>query len=280
MNNKALTLSLVMAAFAMFFVQSYVTSIEDEAKRKFGTEVLVVKAKVDIKEQSTINEKMLELAPVPKRFLEPAAIFFEKKEEDQETARSMKQLEGTVAIVPLKKGEQIAFNKITEPSIRTGLAPQVAPGRRAIAIPVNEVSGVSKLVKPGDRIDLIAVLDPGGGKENKIAKTILQDVVVLSIGRNVTNNVARIEERDSYNGTSKVRNLSEDSTFSTVTLEVEPAQAQMLALVLGAGDATMSLSLRNNDDTERVNTPAVMLFDILGADGARVMQRMPAGTKR
>ena len=280
MNNKALTLSLVMALFAVFFVQSYVTSIEDEARKKFGTEVLVLKAKRDFKEQETITEPMLELSLIPKRFLEPASVYFEKKEADKETERSLKALAGTVAIVPIKKGEQITYNKITEPSIRTGLAPQVAPGRRAIAIPVNEVTGVAKLVKPGDRVDLIAVIDVGGGKENKIAKTLLQDVVVLSVGRNITNNIARLVETDPVNGTQKTKSLTEDSSFQTVTLEVEPAQAQLLALVLANGDSALSLSLRNNDDTERYNASAVMIFDILGADAARVMQRMPAGGKR
>lgn len=277
MNNKALTLSLVMAVIAVFFVQSYVTSIEDEAKKKFGTEVLVLKAKSDIKENDTINETMIEFALIPKRFLEPAAVVFEGKEENKETARSKKSMAGTVAIVPIKKGEQITYNKTTEPGLRTGLAPQIAPGRRAIAINVNEVSGVSKLIKPGDRVDLIGVIDTGGGKEGKIAKTLLQDVVVLSVGRRVTNNVARVIEADSYGGKDKVRSLAEDTSFTSITLEVEPQQAQMMALVTSNGDAALSLSLRNNDDTERANLGSTIVQDILGADAARV--RAPAGRR-
>ena len=74
MNNRALTLSLVMAILAVFFVQSYVSNVEDEAKKKFGTEVLAVTAKRDIHEAEDIDETMLELKPVPKRFLEPGAI--------------------------------------------------------------------------------------------------------------------------------------------------------------------------------------------------------------
>src|SRR5262249_14988078 len=50
MNNRVVTLSLFMAAAAVFMVSSYVNSIEDESRKKFGTEVLVVKAKRDIKE--------------------------------------------------------------------------------------------------------------------------------------------------------------------------------------------------------------------------------------
>lgn len=278
MNNKALTLSLVMAVIAVFFVQSYVTSIEEEARKKFGTEVLVVKAKKDIKEQETINETLLEMTLIPKRFLEPASVFFEKKEEDAESRKGMAALAGTVAMVPIKKGEQITYNKITEPSIRTGLSPQIAPGRRAVAIPVTEVTGVSKLIKPGDRIDVVGVLDTGGGKENRISKTILQDIVVLAVGRNVTNNVPRVLENDG-SGKPRVRSLVEDTSFSTITIELDPIQTQALALVTANSENTLVITLRNNDDTDRSATGVTTLNDVLGADSAK---RIPAagGAKR
>lgn len=272
MNNKALTLSIIMAVVALFFVNSYVSSVEEEAKKKFGTEVLVIVAKKDIKEMDTILEPMVEFTPIPKRFLEPAAISLEKKEGEassKETMRALKGIAGNIAVVPIKKGEQLTYNKITEPSIRTGLAPQIAPGRRAIAIPVNEQSGVAKLVKPGDRVDLIAVVDPGGGKENKMAKTILQDVVVLSVGRYVANNVARVIETDPFSNKERVKPLSEDYSFTTVTLEVEPVQAQALTLIMSNGDNAITLSLRNNEDNERTNFPGMMLTDVLGPDAAR-----------
>jgi pilus assembly protein CpaB len=275
MNNKALTLSIVMAVMAIFFVESYVSSIEEEARKKFGTEVLVVVSKRDIKEMETINETMLEFKLVPKKFLEPAAVSLDKKEEDKDTAKTLKGLSGTVAVVPVKKGEQMTYNKITEPGMRTGLSPQIAPGRRAVAISVNEVNSVSKLVKPGDRVDLIAIMDPGGGKENRFAKTILQDVVVLSIGRYVSNNVARVVEADSSGGRDKIRSLAEDFSFSSVTVEVDPAQAQALALVMSNGDNALTMSLRNNDDTERVNLPTSFIGDILGQDAARVKGGVP-----
>jgi pilus assembly protein CpaB len=279
MNNRALTLSIFMAVVAVFFVQSYVTSIEENAKKKFGTEVLVIEAKRDIKEAETINETMLELKLIPKRFLEPAAISYEKKgEDDKESTQGLKNLAGMVAVVPVKKGEQITLNKMVEPGIRTGLAPQISPGKRAVAVPVGETSGVAKLVKPGDRIDVIAVLDMGGGKEGKIAKTILQDVVVLAVGRSVTGNIARTVEQDPNGGKDKVKSLAEDFSFASVTLEVEPLQAEQLALIMNSGDNVIDLSLRNNDDTDRQNILSTSYTDMLGVDINKV--RRPAGANR
>ena len=277
MNNRALTLSLVMAGLAMLFMNIYVGNIEEEAKKKFGTEVLVLKAKRDIKEQETITETSMELVAMPKNYLEPSAVSFDKKEEDKDTDKRRKELTGSVALVPIKKGEQITYNKITEPSIRTGLASQIAPGKRAVAIPIDAKTGVSKLIKPGDRVDLIAVLDLGGVKENKISKTFLQDVVILSTGKNVTNHVARIVEVDPFGGKEKVRPLTEDTNFTTVTLEVDPIQAQLLSLVMSNSDNAISLALRNNDDSERPAVGAATFIDILGADAAKAQRRAPAG---
>ena len=286
MNNRAITLSLLMAIIAVWMVQSYVSSIEEATQKKFGTEILVVEAKRDIKEGEDINETMLELKAIPKKFLEPGAKAFspgetQKREGESESSsdREMKSFaaSGYVAIVPIKKGEQVTYNKIVEPGMRTGLAPQVAPGKRAVAIPVNETSAVSKLVKPGDRVDLIAVLDMGAGRESRISKTILQDVVVLAVGKNVTGNVARLVESDPFGGKERIKTLSEDSNFASVTLEVEPSQAQVLALVLNNSDNILTLSLRNNDDTDRQNIGSTSVMDILGADAAKL--RLPAGKR-
>ncbi len=277
MNNRAMTMAILIALLSVFLVSSWVSDVEERAQKRYGAKVLVVKAKVDIKETQTITEEMLVLDELPKTFREPAAIFFEKTEQDEETQKSMRSIVGSVAIVPIKKGEQIAYNKITEPGIRTGLAPQVAPGRRAIAMNVTNQSSVSKLIKPGDRVDVIAVLDLGGGKESKISKTILQDVVVLSVGQNVTNNIPRKMEMEG----NKVayRSLTEDSSYDTVTVEVEPEQAQMVALVAGNGENSLTLVLRNNDDSERRNFGSTMMSDILGGDTGRI-QRNTAGQRR
>lgn len=277
MNNRAMTMAFLIAALSVFLVSSWVSDVEERAQKRYGTKVLVVKAKMDIKETQTINENAIILDLVPKTFLDPSAVFFEKQEQDDETVKSMRSLIGSVAIVPIKKGEQIAYNKITEPGIRTGLSPQVAPGRRAISINVSNQSSVSKLIKPGDRVDLIAVLDMGGGKESKIAKTILQDVVILSVGQNVTNNIPRKVEMEG----SKVnyRSLTEDTTYDTVTIEVEPEQAQIVALISVNGENAVTMVLRNNDDTERKNFGSTMMSDVLGNDAGRV-QRNVAGQKR
>ena len=278
MNSKAMTLSLIMAAIAVFFVTSSVTSIEEEAKKKFGDEITVLVAKTDIKEMDTILDGVVEPRSIPRRFVEPSAIRFESivKEDSKDYAMEVKQIMGNVAIVPIKKGEQLSLNKITSPNMRTGLAPQVAPGKRAISITAGEIESVGKLVKPGDRVDVIVVLStavtPGGDSSNsKIAKTYLQDAVVLAVGRNITNNIARKVEVDGTSGKTHVKSLNDFDGYSSVTLEVDPAQAQGLAVVMADPMNKIYLTLRNNDDTDRNNLNVTRKNDLLNGE-----VRMPA----
>lgn len=280
MNNRAFTMSLLMAAVAVFFVYSYVEGVREEYDRRYGAKVVVVKAKADIKEQESLNETMLKFEVVPDEFLEPGAVKFNEATTEEERKKGIKPLIGAVALVPIRANEQITFNKITEPGMRTGLSPQVAPGRRAVAVPVTEISGVGKLLKPGDRVDLIAVIDAGAGKENRLARTLFQDLVVLSVGQFVTNNVPRVVDVDSYSGRERVRSLATDTSYGTVTLEVEPQQAQALALLATSSEHQIILALRNNDDTAPSGTEATTLQEILGSDAGRVPQRLPAGGLR
>jgi pilus assembly protein CpaB len=276
MNSKAMTLSLVMAGIAVIFVMSSVSSIEDQANKKFGDEVTVLVAKEDIREMANITDVMIEAKQVPKNFVDPTAISFSGKVDEKSTEYSVatRRIVGNVAIVPIKKGEQLTINKITEASLKTGLAPQVAPGKRAISIAIDENSGVSKLIKPGDRIDLIAVIDTGsnaGGKDAKVAKTLFQDVVILAVGRSVTNNLARRVEVDSQTGYARSRSLTEYDGFSSVTLELDPQQAQTVAAIGANSSNKIILTLRNNDDTDRVSLSNVRAQDVLGEQS-----RLPA----
>jgi pilus assembly protein CpaB len=287
MNSRTILVSAIFAVVAVFFMWSYITSLEEETRRRNGTEVLVLVAKRDILEMETINETMVEFTLIPKKFIEPSSISLDARsdssdsaEEEQKKERTsrVKRVAGNIAVVPIKKGEQITDNKMSEPGGRTGLATQVTPGRRAYSIPISDLSGVSKLIKPGDRVDLITVVDLGGGKETKVAKTVFQDVVVLATGRYIANNVARSVEIDPMGGKDKIKSLADDFSFSTITVEVEPAQVQTLALLLNNSDNAFSIALRNNEDLERVNVPMSNLADVVGADA--IARAKSQGSKR
>lgn len=265
MNNRAFTISLAMALAAVFMIYSYISSKEQEWAKRYGDEMQVVVARKDINELDQINETMLDIRTIPKEYA------------DKNAHTKIESVQNLIALVPIKKGEQISFNKVGTLGLRTGLSRQVNPGKRAISISVSEINAVSKLLKPGDRVDLIVIAEPPGstGKSNQIAKTLMQDVPVLSVGKFVTSQIHRLDGKDET-GRELVRNLHESDSYSTITLEVDPAGAQLLAYATGASGVNITLSLRNNDDTERVVLPVVTMNDVLGGESGKLQQRTPA----
>jgi pilus assembly protein CpaB len=252
MNSRAFTLSLVIAGIAMFMVYSYLDGREAQFVNEFGNSSPVVVAKVDIKELELIDDRKLQVINVPQKFQMPG--HFKKIEE----------LYNTIASVPIKEGEQITKPRITYPGAQSGLARQVGIDRRAFSIQVSEDQAVSKLIKPGDRVDVLTLIDYAGGKKQLIkVKTVLQDVLVLSTGLNVTNSIPMVGMK--VDEEIKKLNLNSYTNFNTVTMELTPDQVQKMVFLNGIG-GRVYLSLRNNDDKSIERIPATRIFDVLGED--------------
>lgn len=255
MNSRAFTLSLVIAGIAVFMVYSFLEGREATFVEQYGNLSPVVMAKVDIKELELIDDRKVKVENVPKKFQMPG--HFKKIEE----------LYNTIAAVPIKAGEQITRPRITYPGAQSGLSRQIAVGKRALAIQVSDNSSVSKLIKPGDRVDVLALIDYAGGKKEKIkVKTVLQDVLVLSTGLQVTNNIPLVNLQSSETEVRQMK-LNSYTNFNTVTLELAPFEVQKTIYLVAAGSG-IYLTLRNNDDKAIERIPGTRLFDVLGEDAA------------
>ncbi|MCT4642613.1 MAG: Flp pilus assembly protein CpaB [Bacteriovoracaceae bacterium] len=252
MNSRAFTLSLVIAGIAVFMVMSYIDGREAKFKEAYGNMVPVVVAKSDIRELDLIDDTKVQVVTVPEKYKMPGV--FDKEE----------LVYNTIATVPIKKGEQITKPRVTYPGSRTGLARQVSIGKRALAIRISEAEAVSKLIKPGDRVDVLALIDYANGRKEKMkVKTVLQDVYVLATGLNVTKELPLVGMQ--VDKKVKSMNLTNYTRFNTITLELTPFQVQQMIYLIKT-DGAIYVSLRNNDDKaiERVNSTTI--FDILGED--------------
>lgn len=252
MNSRAFTLSLVVAGLAMFMVYAFLENKEAEYKEKFGQESSVVIAKVDINEMEIIDDRKIEVISVPQKYLAPGHF------------KVPENIHNTIASVPIKKGEQITRPRVTYPGERSGLSRQVSIGKRAMAIKVSGDQAVSKLIKPGDRVDVLAMIDYAAGRlDRKKIITVLQDVFVLSTGYNITNAIPLVGVK--VDDTIKGLNLNHYSDYDTVTFELTPFEVQKLTFVQTSG-ASVFLSLRNNDDRKIENVSATNLYDVLGEE--------------
>ena len=241
-KNETLTLwlSIGAAIFAVMLIYSYTQEKSAEISRQFGSQTSVLTAVRDIGEMETINDSMVQLKEFPSNFVQPNHL------------SSIEEAVGLVALAPLTKGEQILKTKITKPGPVTGLSLQVTPKHRALTIPIDDMRGVAKLLKPGDRIDIIAALDvKEGANQKREVKTIMQDVVILATGIKVVNELPRVLEEIS--GDNFIRNLRGAVNFNSITIEAPPQDIQDLVYVLSTSPGSLFLSLRHPTDHLHVN---------------------------
>ena len=266
-ETRTLWISVFSGLFAVFLIYSYTQEKSAELTKKFGAKEKVVVAVKDINEMETINETMLQIIERPVDFIEPKAV------NDPELAV------GKVALAPIKQNEQILESKIMEPGPITGLSLQVTPGNRAVTLPVDDIRGIAKLIKPGDRIDLIAALDVGAGKkQRREVKTIMQDVVILATGVKVINELPRLFEEQGDK--TYVQNLRADTSFSTITIEATPKKAQDLIYILSTSPGSLFMTLRHpSDNTKnnlRVSTVESVLGKVTRPTVRKQLKRLPA----
>lgn len=111
-----------------------------------------------------------------------------------------------------------------------GLSMLVRTGLRATSLEVNQVSGVSGFVLPGDRVDVLCTVDGRGADQQAETRTILQNVEVLASGQ-------KTAQQD-----------NKPITVQAVTILVDPVGAEKLALGLHEGQ--IHLVLRNPEDSD------------------------------
>ncbi len=178
-------------------------------------------------------------------FVKPATMAWQAWPEDGvaegymiQGEREMKELEGAVVRHPITAGQPITESRVVHPGDRGFLAAVLNPGMRGVSVPVNATSGIAGFVFPGDWVDLIltirvTVKDEGSGnKETRhFSETLLTDVRVLAVDQNIENEKGEV------------------NVAKTATLEVTPKQAEMIAIALEMGSISLSLhSLAREQD--------------------------------
>jgi pilus assembly protein CpaB len=134
---------------------------------------------------------------------------------------------GRVAREPLRPGEPVLRAALAARGAAPGLEGAIAPDHRAMAVRVNEAAGVSGLVRPDSRVDVLMTVRDAGGGMSAEARVVVSDVRVLGVGP------ARGPEgatADGVAGAPLPANMA-----SIVTLDVSPQQAAQLAAAESQG---------------------------------------------
>lgn len=155
------------------------------------------------------------------------------------------QAVGSLALITIPAGSQLTASSIGT-NVAFALPVRLQPGMRAVSIPVDRVKDVSGLVQPGDRVDVIAIPPPKNSGPPPKAVTIFRGVRVLAVGTSLENPSATPSP--------------EEQTAGTVTLEVTPNQADLLAWA----DANANLRLALRSPRESLRTEPVEELTLSG----------------
>jgi pilus assembly protein CpaB len=145
---------------------------------------------------------------------------------------------GWVARNPIGAGEPISESKIIAPGNRGFLAAVLHPGMRAVSVPVTLTTGISGFVFPGDAVDLLITYQvpsaAPAGEPGKGSSGGFEHKAAETVLHDVR--VIAIDQRtESKPG--------EPVIAKNATLEVTPKQSEIIALASEMGK--LSLSLRS-----------------------------------
>lgn len=241
----------------MVLVGIYLSSLEDKYIEA-GKRVNVLVAKEYIAPYSVINQDLVQVVKVPNKFCQPGALTSVKDLLD-EKGKSIYS-----SIVPIMGGEQIVATKLAMFGRETGLSIIVPKGKRAVSIKVDNVSGVSGLIKPGDYVDVIGTFDYIEGKEAKSQTvSILQNVLVLAVGQEVIGGATKKAKKAKKKGWEEL--MSPTGAANTVTLALTFREAQIVTFA--QEKSKLKLLLHPSGEKEEVSVSPVGLDSIIKKKG-------------
>lgn len=216
-------ISSLIFGFALFF---FLKNVQNPSNLELKP--LVVAAS-DIQARSIIQPDQLEIKKIPLDGY------------PQGGASSLEAVKNKVLLVSVKKGDVLLspmFVSSTTKTTANSFSVTVPEGKRAVAIPVNEIGSVGYKVKPGDRVDILVTVEAkdSSGNSRTITSLAAQDVLVLNTGDGLIDDSGKTAPTNCY----------------IVALSV----SQAMSITFGSEKGMIRLLLRNPANKEtRVETP-------------------------
>jgi len=225
MDRRALILAFVVALLGVVLLVLYTKRYEREMSG--GDKVKVLIAIKPIERGKPITDDMLSTHEVPQAYVEDRAI----KEIDKP------KVLGLAVGTTVQAQQTLMWTDLaTANEERRDLSALIVPGNRAVSIRTRREDASSAMVKPGDYVDVIAVLpDPSQPaiSDARASIVLLQKILVLASGYDTSPDAVDL---------TKKRNQAE----AVLTLSMKLDQAQQVAVAMDKGE--LNVVLRNPND--------------------------------
>lgn len=156
---------------------------------------------------------------------------------------SIDSVAGRVTRMNVFTGEALVPGRLAPTGSGPGLEIKIQPGERAMAVRINDVAGISGLIQPNSRVDVLVTIK-AVDSERQVAKLFMENMRVLSVGTEI--------QRDQG---------GQANTATTATLAVTPEEAERLAVAMNTG--SIQLVLRGFGDPDSVRTRGATSVDVL-----------------
>ncbi len=194
-------------------------------------------------------------------------VTLDRKDLPQGASLKISDLVDRAVTTPISASELVLERKLASKGGGDSLTALIEPGKRAVAVQVNETSGVAGFVQPGTRVDVLFTRTLANG--DAAATTILQNVKVIAYGKQLEPG-GKLDTRTTAGQT-------------VATLLVTQEEAEKLALAVQRGK--IQLALRNPLDDELTEETQPVRSADLGIDepvrggprSAAPVHALPAG---
>jgi len=204
----------------------------DKERASIVTQPIAV-AMADLSWGTSLTKDMIKVVPFPKEYVPPGCF------------TSAEVLAGRVLVYPVKMNEPIFESRLAPKTIQMGgVAALISPKKRAVAVKVDKIIGVSGFIHAGNRVDVLVTV-AAVKSSDPVTKIILENILVLAVGPDV-----EVDKKG-----------KESKPVDVITLEVTPVEAEKLALA--ASEGKVQLALRNFNDTEDAFTRGMTIPNLL-----------------
>jgi Flp pilus assembly protein CpaB len=244
---KKLVQLVISAMMALLFVNLYLKSKEQNIESRYGM-VEVIAASRDIPPHTEIKNHHVTVKRVPLKFMEPGAVMVKVP------TLAYQRVLGKVTVAAVPAGGQIIQSNIKAPTAADpGVAPLLPPGKRGFVLRLGNTD-VGELILPGNYVDVLATftIKQKDNSQQKATYTILQNILVVSVGR---------ELRKPDEGLSA---KGENAESLTLTLALEPTEAERLSLAQAESGGDISVVVRPHGDNEIRPLPGTPTSRLLG----------------
>jgi len=178
--KKIYLLAIIMAIVAGGAVYYYAASLQSQTTAVEIPYEDVIVAIVDIPKNQMVTQEMVAVKSVPKEAIHILSI------------HTIEEVVGVVTKNDIFAGEQMLTSKIgLIGNEEETLSYTIPPGMRAISVEVDQATGVSGYVYPGDFVDVVTTIlaiEGAEGDNVTITSMFVENMLVLKTGVNLVSN--------------------------------------------------------------------------------------------